>query len=76
VQQIMVACERNSPLNWLKMSKQIIDICIAFAPIDLPAYVLLEIIDWLPFFICHERKTKLDLIVNVKKSISKFCFKK
>ena len=58
-------------IEWLKVSKEIIDVCIALASIDLPAYVLLEIIDWLPLFVYVDHKKKIDLIVNLKKSISK-----
>ena len=58
-------------LEWSKVSSEIIDVCVAFASLDLPPYVLLEIIDWLPFNIYVEHKKKIDLIVNLKKSISK-----
>ena len=57
--------------SWLTISNQIIDVCIAFAKFDIPAYVLLEIVDWLPYFECVERKKKIDLIINVKKTIEK-----
>ena len=58
-------------IEWLKVSKEIIDVCIALASLDLPPYVLLEIIDWLPLFEYVDHKKKIDLIINVKKSISK-----
>ena len=58
-------------IEWLKVSKEIIDVCIALASIDLPAYVLLEIIDWFDFYCFVEHKMKIELIINVKKSISK-----
>ena len=58
-------------LEWSKISNQIIDISIALASIDLPPYVLLEIIDWLPLFEYVDHKKKIDLIINLKKSISK-----
>ena len=58
-------------LEWSNISIQIIDISIALASIDLPAYVLLEIIDWLPLFEYVDHKKKIDLIINLKKSISK-----
>ena len=28
----------------------LLDVCIAFAPMRLPPYVLLEIVDWLPMY--------------------------
>jgi len=37
--------------------------------LDLPAYVLLEIVDWLPFYEFIPHKKKIDLILNLKKSI-------
>ena len=57
--------------EWSKMSNRIIDICIALHTLNLPAYVLLEIIDWLPLFEYVKLKKKIDLIINVKKSIAK-----
>jgi hypothetical protein len=47
------------------------DICIAFAPFNLPPYVLLEIIDWLPNIIYERHLTKINLIVSLIKSIRK-----
>ena len=58
-------------IEWLKVSKEIIDVCIALASIDLPAYVLLEIIDCFDFYCFVEHKMKIEMIINVKKSISK-----
>ena len=58
-------------IEWLKVSNEIIDVCIALASIDLPPYVLLEIIDWFDFYCFVEHKMKIELIINVKKSISK-----
>ena len=58
-------------IEWSKISPQIIDFCIALTSFDLPAYVLLEIIDWLPLFQYVDHKKKIDLIINLKKSISK-----
>ena len=58
-------------MEWSKISNQIIDISIALASIDLPPYVLLEIIDWLPLFEYVDHKKKIDLIVNLRKSIAK-----
>ena len=58
-------------IEYSLISSQIIDVCIAFAAFDLPPYVLLEIVDWLPFFEYVDHKKKIDLIINLKKSISK-----
>jgi len=61
----------RNKLEWSKIANQIIDICIALQSLNLPPYVLLEIIDWLPLFEYVDHKKKIDLIINVKKSISK-----
>jgi len=64
--------ERNrKQMEWSRISNRIIDICIALHSFNLPPYVLLEIIDWLPLYECIEHKKKIDLIINLKKSISK-----
>jgi hypothetical protein len=49
----------------------IIDICLALAPFDLPPYVLLEIIDWLPQFEKVSHHKKIHLIQSVWNSIRK-----
>ena len=46
----------------------LLDITIALYPLLLPPYVLLEIVDRMPFFDKVVRKTKIDLLINVKKS--------
>ena len=60
----------SKSVEWVNVSKVIIDVCIALHPLNLPPYVLLEIIDYFEFyreFVNH--KQKIDLIVNVRKSI-------
>ncbi len=47
----------------------IIDICLALAPFQLPAYVLLWIMDWLPNFDRLSHYKKIHLIQSVVKSI-------
>ena len=47
------------------------DICIAFASLMLPPYVLLEIIDWLPNMEYEKHIVKINLIISVRKSIEK-----
>ena len=56
-------------IAWKTISTQIIDVCVALQKIDLPAYILLEIVDWSPLSAKSNRKKKIDLIINVKKSI-------
>jgi len=40
--------QRNRSLQWRTVHAYLLDICLAFAPLQLPTYVLLEIFDWLP----------------------------
>ena len=62
---------KNSQLLfWPIVSSQIIDVCLAFHPLALPPYVLLEIIDWFPFYEYVDHKKKIDLILDLNKSIS------
>ena len=49
----------------------IIGICLAIFPLDLPAYVLLWIIDWLPNYDKLFHLSKITLIQNVYASIRK-----
>ncbi len=51
--------------------KIIKDICIAFASFDLPPYVLLEIIDWLPNMDYEKHFKKISLIISMRNSIRK-----
>ena len=46
-----------------------LDICIAFAPMRLPPYVLLEIYDWLPvaYPASDENESLMHLVSHVKK---------
>ena len=51
----------------------ILDICLAMSPMQLPNYVLLEIIDWLPYYeVAVRRLKKITLIENVNRSCHKF----
>lgn len=47
----------------------IINICLALAPLDLPPYVLLWIMDWLPNYDRLSHHKKIELIESVVKSI-------
>jgi hypothetical protein len=57
----------RSSLKWINVQATLLDICIAFHPLDLPPYVLLEIVDKFPFWSTHvNRKKKIDYIIQVK----------
>jgi hypothetical protein len=63
-------CKRNTALAWPSVQRLIIDIVVALAPLNLPGYVLLWIIDWLPHLArLHAELKKISLIVNVIGSI-------
>ena len=47
----------------------IIGICLALAPLDLPPYVLLWIVDWLPRYDLLSHRKKIHLIESVVRSI-------
>ncbi len=54
------------------MHAHILNICIAMAPLKLPNYVMLEIIDWLPHYyhgVSHQRK--IALIESISRTIRK-----
>jgi hypothetical protein len=54
-------------LKWINVQAILLDICIAFHPLDLPPYVILEIVDRFPFWSTHvNRKKKIDYIVQIK----------
>ena len=73
---IIKYCKRNELLQWKFIHPIIIDTCIAMYNLRLPSYVLLEIIDWFPYWeIGVNRYTKVTLIENVKRSIREM-FKK
>ena len=64
--------ERNLLLKWCRVQFIIIDICIAIWKLQLPNYIILEIIDWFPHWeVGINRYKKITLIENVKKSILK-----
>lgn len=66
-------CSRNKCLIWdEKLHNQILNVVVAFAPLQLPVYVLLFILDGLPFWeIGVSRYKKVILIEKVVKSIQK-----
>jgi hypothetical protein len=54
-------------LQWINVQATLLDICIAFHSLDLPPYVLLEIVDHFPFWSTHvNRKKKIDYIIQIK----------
>lgn len=57
----------QSRYRWEKIK----DICIAFVSFDLPPYVLLEIIDWLPNMDYEKHFKKIRLIISMRDSIKK-----
>jgi hypothetical protein len=62
-----VAALHNS-LKWINVQALMLDICIAFYPLDLPPYVILEIVDRFPFWSTHvNRKKKIDYIIQIKR---------
>jgi hypothetical protein len=57
----------HTSLKWINVQATLLDICIAFHPLDLPPYVLLEIVDKFPFWETHvNRKKKIDYIIQIK----------
>ena len=59
--------------RWMRFAQHdIIGICLALAPIELPPYVLLWIIDWLPHYGQLSHHKKIALIESVRNSILKF----
>jgi hypothetical protein len=55
-------------LQWCNIQQRLIDICIALSPLDLPPYVLLEIIDWLPHWAtCAPHSRKIEFIIRFRK---------
>ena len=64
--------ERNKLLQWKIAHKTIVDICIAMSVLELPNYVMLEIVDWFPFWeVGINRYKKISLIENINRSIRK-----
>jgi hypothetical protein len=62
-----LAALRDS-LKWINVQATLLDICIAFYPVGLPSYVILEIVDRFPFWSTHvKRKKKIDYIIQIKR---------
>jgi hypothetical protein len=57
----------RTSLKWINVQALMLDICIAFYPLDLPPYVILEIVDRFLFWSTHvNRKKKIDYIIQIK----------
>jgi hypothetical protein len=55
-------------LKWINVQATLLDICIAFHPLDLPPYVVLEIVDKFPLWSTHvNHKKKIDYIIQIKR---------
>jgi hypothetical protein len=64
-------------LKWINVQAALLDVCIAFYPLDLPPYVLLEIVDRFPLWSTHvNRKKKIDYIIQIKQFCDKLINKR
>lgn len=64
--------ESESELEKRKIRHYIlVDICFALSPLELPNYVILEIIDWIDYLYYDGHKEKISLIEGIEKSIRK-----
>ena len=60
--------KRNNAIVWQKVLPKLKDFCIAFVPLQLPAYVLLEIFDWTtPYMHRASHVKKIKYIIGVVK---------
>ena len=63
--------KRNKSLCWKNVHRKVLEFTLIFAPLNLPAYVLLEIFDWLPKMHRVNHVKKIHLMIAVKKSMAK-----
>ena len=64
--------ESESELEKRKIRHYIlVDTCFALSPLELPNYVILEIIDWIDYLYYDGHKEKISLIEGIEKSIRK-----
>ena len=61
-------CQRNSQIQKRVIHKRIVDVVIALSSLDLPPYVILEIVDKFEYWSMVNRKFKIDTIIAVDKS--------
>ncbi len=63
-------CERNLLVQPSVVQKTIADFVISMSSLDIPSYICLWIVDWIPFYdVAHKEKKKITLIQSVKKSL-------
>lgn len=60
-------------LRWPRYRHQIFLTVLALAPLHLPPYVLLEILDWLPKMDYQPHRWKIDLIMSMTEHIREIC---
>ena len=65
---IFSLCQRNVQLHKRVIHKHIVDIVIALSSLDLPPYIVLEIVDKFEYWSMVNRKFKIDTIIAVDKS--------
>ena len=65
---IQSLCQRNCQLQKHVIHTRLVDIVIAMSSLDLPPYVILEIVDKFEYWSNINRKFKIDLIIAVDKS--------
>lgn len=63
--------QRNDALKWRNVHRVVLNICIAMAPLQIPNYVLLHIIDQLPKYCFASHGRKIRLIESVSRSYRK-----
>ena len=69
---LIIVALRSQLLTWPLVHAQILDIVIALAPLDLPCYELLFVVDWLPHWErAHRQYRKVKLIASIVKSIER-----
>lgn len=62
--------DRNRSIQWREeLHKTIVDYCLAMAPFDLPAYILLWIFEWLPLMHLVQHQKLIHLIQGVVNSV-------
>ena len=62
-------------IEWQNVHGSIIDLVIAMAPVQLPAYILLWLLEWLhPEWQVHTEHLRVSLIISVVKSIREIRF--
>ena len=59
---------RNKRIQWPLVHDVILGICLALLPLDVPPYVLLQIIDFLPDYISVSHVRKINLIQSIYRS--------